>query len=236
MSVTSPNMSLVRWTAPNDRFNHAELAANFQKIDEHDHTGAPGKGVQIPTAGIANLAITTVKLADVSVTTAKLADLNVTSPKIANQAVTAAKIGVLPHARVFHNTTQTLTSGTLTTLAFNSERWDSDGIHDTATNNSRLTCKTVGLYRLFGHVEFAAVAGGYRTLNLVLNDATVIASARMESNGGSITTRLSVNTDYRLAVNDYVTLVAHQDSGASVDITASTQISPEFGMTFLSNY
>lgn len=44
-----------------------------QKIDEHDHTSA--KGNQIPTGGIADLAVTTAKLAAGSVTPAKKAAL-----------------------------------------------------------------------------------------------------------------------------------------------------------------
>lgn len=73
----------------------------FQKISEHDHTGG-GKGIQIGTTAIANLAVTAAKIADTTitagkiasdaVTTAKILDLNVTTGKIADLAVTGAKI------------------------------------------------------------------------------------------------------------------------------------------------
>lgn len=59
MAVT-PNMSLVAWTLSGDPYSHSELAANFTAIDAHNHT--LGQGVQIPTAGIADAAITQEKL------------------------------------------------------------------------------------------------------------------------------------------------------------------------------
>lgn len=67
---TTPNMGLTKWDLSSDPYDHTQLANNFSAIDVHDHTA--GKGVQVPTGGIANLAITTAKLADGSVTAAKL--------------------------------------------------------------------------------------------------------------------------------------------------------------------
>lgn len=49
-------------------------------VDAHDHT--TGKGVQIPTGGIANLAVTAGKIAADAVTTAKILDANVTKAKL----------------------------------------------------------------------------------------------------------------------------------------------------------
>ncbi len=84
MAVT-PNMGLVKWADLKDPYDHTQLAGNFDAIDKHDHT--TGKGLQIPTAGIKDLAITTPKLADASVTTIKLADGSITSVKIATGVV-----------------------------------------------------------------------------------------------------------------------------------------------------
>jgi hypothetical protein len=78
-------MDLDIWNLGSDHFNYAELFANFQKINGHDHT--TGKGLQVPTGGIANLAITAAKLADLAVTTAKINDDAVTAAKIADNAV-----------------------------------------------------------------------------------------------------------------------------------------------------
>src|SRR3990167_858282 len=49
-----------------------------------------------------------------------------------------------------------LTSGTATLMTLDSERWDTDTIHSTASDTSRLTATTAGKYQITGHVEFAA--------------------------------------------------------------------------------
>lgn len=83
----------------------------FQKIDEHDHTN--GRGVQIPTAGIEDAAITgakldsaivddatieidlnTLQVKDGGIDTTQLADGSVETAKIADDSVTTAKMAI----------------------------------------------------------------------------------------------------------------------------------------------
>jgi hypothetical protein len=54
-------MGLRIWDALSDPYDHNQLADNWSKVDFHDHT--PGRGVQIPTEGIADGAITSAKMA-----------------------------------------------------------------------------------------------------------------------------------------------------------------------------
>jgi hypothetical protein len=82
--LTTPNMGLKVWDQPGDFFSYSDLATNQQAIDAHDHT--TGKGVQIPTAGLINNAVSNTKLADLAVTTAKIVDANVTLAKLAATA------------------------------------------------------------------------------------------------------------------------------------------------------
>ncbi len=95
--ITAPYMGLAVWNSVTDSWNHEQLADNFRKLDEHDH--ASGKGVQIPTGGIKDGAITRAKLApdtlaieDGSIDTRHLKDLSVTNAKLAFNAVTGSKI------------------------------------------------------------------------------------------------------------------------------------------------
>lgn len=60
MAFTSPKMGLSIWNLLTDPYDHAQLADNFSKIDLHDHT--PGRGIQIPTEGLADGAVTAAKL------------------------------------------------------------------------------------------------------------------------------------------------------------------------------
>lgn len=100
MAFTSPKMSLRIWNLLSDPFDHDQLADNWSKVDQHDHT--PGRGVQITTEGIADgsiintklgpLSVGTAQLADLGVTTGKINDLGVTTGKLADGAVTSAKL------------------------------------------------------------------------------------------------------------------------------------------------
>lgn len=59
--MATPNMGLTTWPAGSDLFDHTELATNFDDIDEHDHS--TGKGLQVPTGGLQDGAVTAIKLA-----------------------------------------------------------------------------------------------------------------------------------------------------------------------------
>jgi hypothetical protein len=61
MAFTSAKMGLRIWNLLTDLYDHAQLADNWAKVDYHDHS--PGKGVLIPTEGLADAAVTGVKLA-----------------------------------------------------------------------------------------------------------------------------------------------------------------------------
>lgn len=86
MPRNTPNMALRVWNALADKFNHAELASNWDKLDAHDHTGG-GKGIPIPEGGLAPGAVNASALGSESVQTTKLQDRAVTSPKIGLGAV-----------------------------------------------------------------------------------------------------------------------------------------------------
>jgi hypothetical protein len=140
---------------------------------------------------------------------------------------------VIPAVRVYHSANQVITNNTFAALAFNTERFDTDVIHDTSTNNSRLTCKTAGKYQITGHALFAANATGYRQIAIRLGGATYLAAQGIPSIGASDDHNLSVTTLYSLAVNDYVELMAFQTSGAGLNVLASGNFSPEFGMAWV---
>lgn len=61
MAFTTAKMGLRVWNLLTDLYDHTQLADNWAKLDYHDHS--PGKGVQIPTEGLADGAVTGPKLA-----------------------------------------------------------------------------------------------------------------------------------------------------------------------------
>lgn len=140
--------------------------------------------------------------------------------------------GSFKGARVYHNANQSINNNTWTALAMNSERFDTDVIHDNATNNSRLTCKTATKYLIGAHIEFASNVVGQRQLALWLNGATFIGVVTLD-NAGTDSTRLTIASVYDLAVNDYVECRANQVSGGALNVIAAGNYTPEFWMVAL---
>lgn len=146
-------------------------------------------------------------------------------------------------ARVYNSTQVTVTGtggvGTVATvIPFDSERWDTDTIHDTVTNNSRLTCNTPGKYMIYGNVTFNANGGdeGYRSLEIRLNGSTADADvlAKQASKGISgVAVNMTISTIWGLDSGDYVELLARQRSGSNILIGGASTVDPhelDFGM------
>lgn len=85
MGYTGQNITGCNSPSTGDTNYTTTLDTSFQKVDEHDHTS--GKGDQIPTAGIEDLAITTGKIDSLAVTTAKIAANAVTLAKLASDVL-----------------------------------------------------------------------------------------------------------------------------------------------------
>lgn len=132
-------------------------------------------------------------------------------------------------ARAYHDIDQTIPNGQWTTISFNSERYDTDNIHDPVTNNSRLTCRTAGTYLIIAGLGFDTNSDGYRSLYIKLNGVTAISYKKINAVvlGRTFTDASSI---YPLVVSDYVEFLVHQDSGTSLDVLALPEYSPEFMM------
>ena len=135
-----------------------------------------------------------------------------------------------PSCRVYHNAYQSIPNATWTWLSFNSERWDTDSIHDTVTNNSRLTCRTAGKYQISLSVVWAANATGQRGVGLRVDGATYIVTDFRMPNSAGILPGFAVSTLWNLAVDSYVELGVYQESGGNLNINSSASNSPEFMM------
>ncbi len=170
-----------------------------------------------------------------------------TTPWSAGHLVTAAELnthmrdnflhlgGTTGHigAHVYHSADQSIANTTTTYLAFNSERFDTDpngAIHDPATNNSRLTCRTAGKYLVWASVTWAAAATGQRNIQLQVNRTTTYAVIAEISAGAGTGNAQTIAAVIELAANDYVELAVYQDSGGAVNVSAVSAYSPNFGM------
>lgn len=140
----------------------------------------------------------------------------------ANGGVTTATGGlIVPRAHAYHNAAQAIPNMTETALAMNSERYDTDTIHDSAGSNARLTCKTAGDYRLSGQVRFTVSTVGVRYAFLRLNGVTTLFDSIVTLNASAsagVSTALNVTYTYPFVLNDYVELLAYQDTGGALNV------------------
>lgn len=145
-------------------------------------------------------------------------------------AVIADAAPTVPAARVYNSAAQACTHNNWTTLTFNSERFDTDQIHDTSSNTSRLTCRTPGKYLVFASAQIAANATGNRFIHFLFNGTKSIGGDGKSNMGAGQAVYMSTLSVYQFAVGDYVELRIFQDSGVSLNTVVNGDDSVEFGM------
>jgi hypothetical protein len=133
--------------------------------------------------------------------------------------------------RVYHSVAQALVTAVITTIAFDTEVWDTDNIHDNAFNNSRLTCTKAGLYWIGGGITYAAHAVGRRMVYIYLNAGTYLAAQTSVTNTEGATHHVALGTIYKLIVGDFVELRGYQTSGGNLNANGGAVRFPWFGMT-----
>jgi hypothetical protein len=127
-------------------------------------------------------------------------------------------------------TGQSIPDSTLTVLAFSTENWDSNSLHDVAVNNSRITIPTGlgGIWKVWANVTFANPAeDGLIAVVIRKNGATQVGG------GGSPAFIFGANVEIEdLAVaGDYYEVLAyqhHSPSPASLATVAPTYFGARF--------
>lgn len=127
----------------------------------------------------------------------------------------------LPAARVYHNTTQSMTIATDNIVLFNSERYDTDTLHSTVSNTGRMTIATAGVYMFVVNIEWSTVPTTCE-LEFRLNGTTKVA---WQSFVGS-TKRCTLVTVYEMAIADYMEVICNPVSTQTILSTAN--YSPEY--------
>lgn len=133
-----------------------------------------------------------------------------------------------PSARVYNSAAQTITTGTITPITFDSERFDRWGMHSTSSNTSRLTVPYGGIYYIGGCVGWSSsAAGNYRDMGIRVDGSTIISYDR----DLSVVTGLhihQINTLWSLQAGQYVELIVQHDKGSDLDTYQAASYAPEF--------
>lgn len=112
-----------------------------------------------------------------------------------------------PSCRVYHSANQTIAGSTATALAFDSESYDTDTMHNTAVNNSRITFTTGGRYAIGCNIDWQnSGLGADVMVSIRLNGATVIGRASRTENA-VYDTDMIVTAENIFVAGDYVEVV-----------------------------
>lgn len=136
-----------------------------------------------------------------------------------------------PACRVTHNTTQSHTNnGNWQAVVFNTESYDTAGMHSTSVNTSRITITDAGLYLVRAAAAFAASVTGLRNLGFRVNGSgTGGPTYAGQSYPGHANDALMSHSDViKLVAGDYVEVVAFQNSGGNLTIQ-NYEGHPSFG-------
>lgn len=129
-----------------------------------------------------------------------------------------AAAGGFVGASIYNNASQSIGNATYTILNFNSEVFDTDTFHDTATNNSRITIPSGknGKYLIVAKFHFAGNASGTNRLGGIVKNGTNVGLFRgITGNSSSVGWNASVILD--LVATDYIELEVYQDSGGNLN-------------------
>lgn len=136
-----------------------------------------------------------------------------------------------PACRVTRSTTQSCADAVFTTISWNSERFDTNTMHDLATNTSRITFTTAGLYEV-GFAGALAAGNDYirAFAQLVKNGATTIVRGSQVATTTTVQPQISVSTVYKFLAADYVEVQVFQDNTANASRTLdkTDEWTPEF--------
>jgi len=138
-------------------------------------------------------------------------------------------MAVTSNVRVTHSVLQAIANSTATVLAFDTERFDTDTMHDVSVNNSRITIQTAGKYIIWAGIRWQANATGDREAIILRNGTIVEASVRLPVVGVNAPTDQQPVAIVDAAVNDFFEVRVFQLSTISLNIEKAADFSPEFG-------
>ena len=123
--------------------------------------------------------------------------------------------------KVTKSASQSIPNATLTAITWNQESYDTDGMHDTVTNNTRVTFNTAGKYSVLAQAEWEIAGGVFRFLEIRKNGGGGIARVRSAQVGA---TENVVPYVGEFQVGDYIELCVYHDAGGNIDFESGTGV------------
>jgi hypothetical protein len=123
----------------------------------------------------------------------------------------------------FNGSNRTIANNTWTTMALNSEHFDTDGFHSTTTNDTRFTIPTGlgGYYLATANMAWQLNATGNRILRVMKNGSPVYFSPQTTpSSSNYVGCQMSLTLSG--VAGDYFEFAVYQNSGGNLDTTGGT--------------
>jgi hypothetical protein len=119
-------------------------------------------------------------------------------------------------------TTQTIANtadaNTFVAVALDLDVYDSDGLHSTSSNTTRITVPQAGYYEVLCYTNWVSNATGSRKTRGRVNGSTLLKASGGRGDGAA-STHVQASDRVDLAVNDYVELTVSQNSGGNLDVS-----------------
>jgi hypothetical protein len=131
--------------------------------------------------------------------------------------------GYTEGAHVYNSSNITISNTTVTNLTFNSEDYDTDGMHSTVSNTDRITCKTAGKYLVeFSGIFSAAINAGSSSSVWIEHDSKGRLEQVSIPPSAHVNPSCNISTVVDMAVNDYLVVKVYHDAGSSRTLISSS--------------
>ena len=126
-------------------------------------------------------------------------------------------------------TSQTLPTGALTAITFPAEDYDTDSMHSTSSNTSRVTVPYAGLYLVNNYITTGA-AGGNRYIYILKNGAQWMFKAAVTDPTSSSSAGIvdSICAIVPCAANDYIESGIFHNTGSAISVGTGSWMSVSY--------
>lgn len=141
---------------------------------------------------------------------------------------------VKPLCHAFETAGQSIPSGGLNTVTLGGEYWDTDNMHSTTVNPSRITIQTAGVYRVWGATAWASNVTGTRGGIIKMNGTVNVEPTYTQVAATNFNTVCRLQESFvSCVVGDYFELQAYQNSGAALALTTTAGMRTSLGAEYI---
>lgn len=127
-----------------------------------------------------------------------------------------------PLAALFQTTAQSIASGAITAVAFDSETADTYGGHSNTVNNSQYVAQVAGWYLVASSLTYPSASTGVRQVMIYRNGAAVLTAFDTTPANASTTVGVTTAALVYLNVGDYVQTQTFQNQGSAQSLVTLT--------------